>query len=152
MFYECELIIDLPRETVIEYFDSFENLVKWQPGLQTYEPLSGEFGQPGAKTRLVYDEDGRKIEMIETIVTRDLPDEFSGTYEAKGVFNTISNHFYEQGADKTRWVMKSDFQFSGMYKFLGVVMKSRFPKETMKQMKRFKEIAEDSARAAESAQ
>ena len=68
MKYEVETTIDLPRERVIELFDNPDNLPKWQPTLQSFELISGESGQPGAKSRLVYLEDGREIEMIETIV------------------------------------------------------------------------------------
>lgn len=35
----------------------------------------------------MFDKNGHKIEMIETITVRNLPAEFSGTYEIKGVFN-----------------------------------------------------------------
>jgi len=142
MEYTCELIINLPRNRVIELFDSSENLTKWQPGLQEFEHISGEPGQDGAKSRLVYDENGRRIEMVETILNRNFPDEFSATYEAKGVFNRISNHFYEDSPDKTRWVMESEFDFSGVYKLMGIFMKGSFPKETTKQMNSFKTFAE----------
>ena len=142
MKYSCELIINLPLTQVIEKFDSFDNMKEWQPGLQSYDHLEGEPGQPGATTRLVYDENGRRIDMVETIITRNLPDEFSATYEAKGVFNRISNHFNEEGPDKTRWVMESEFEFSGVYKLMGFFMKGSFPKETTKQMNSFKTFAE----------
>lgn len=49
MKYESELVIDLPRERVIELFDNPDNLPKWQEGLQSFEHISGEVGQPGAK-------------------------------------------------------------------------------------------------------
>ena len=142
MEYTCELIIDLPRDRVIELFDSSENLSKWQPGLQEFEHIIGEPGQAGAKSRMVYDENGRRIEMIEIILNQNFPDECSATYEATGVFNRISNHFYDEGENKTRWVMESEFQFSGVYKLMGLFMKGSFPKETIKQMNSFKTFAE----------
>jgi hypothetical protein len=33
MNYTCEVVIDLPRDRVIELFDNPQNLTKWQPGL-----------------------------------------------------------------------------------------------------------------------
>ncbi|MFQ5507583.1 MAG: SRPBCC family protein [Planctomycetota bacterium] len=51
--YTVEVDIDLPRERVIELFDNADNLYKWQPGLQSFEHLSGEPGQPGASSRMV---------------------------------------------------------------------------------------------------
>ena len=142
MKYSCEVTIDLPREQVIELFDSADNIKKWQTGLHSFEHISGEPGQPGAKSRMVYDENGRRLEMIETITSRNLPDEFSGTYEAKGVMYWVSNHFYEDGLDRTRRVLDSEFQFSGFYRVMGVVMKGSFPKQTMTMMNQFIAFAE----------
>ena len=61
MKYSSELDIELPRQRVIELFDDPENLPKWQPGLRSFELVDGEEGQPGAKSRLVYDMDGRRV-------------------------------------------------------------------------------------------
>ena len=47
MQYQMEVIINLPRERVIDFFDSFENLKEWQEGLVSHEPISGEPGQAG---------------------------------------------------------------------------------------------------------
>ena len=143
MQYLSEIIIDLPRERVIDLFDSSENLFKWQPGLVSYDFLSGEEGQAGAKPRLVYDMNGRCTEMVETIVQRQFPDEFTTTYDARGVHNQVENHFYEQGAEKTRWGMENEFKFSGFMKIFGFFMRAQFPKETHKAMKCFKEFAEN---------
>ena len=144
MRYSKEIIIELPRDRVIDLFDNPENLSKWQPGLQSFEHLEGESGQTGAKSRLFYEMDGRNVEMIETIIKRDLPSEFSATYEAKGVMNWVYNYFSEEGSDKTRWVMDTEFKFSGMMRIMGLIMRSSFPKETLKGMNLFKEFAESS--------
>lgn len=142
MRYEIEMTINLPRERVIELFDSFENLKKWQEGLVSYEPISGQPGQAGAKTRLLYDMGRRRIEMIETILTRDLPDEFSGTYDASGVHNIVRNYFYDAG-DSTRWVVDSEFQFRGFMRIMSFFMGSgTFRKQTRKTMEAFKQFAE----------
>ena len=65
MKYRCEVIINLPRERVVELFDNPDNMSQWQPGLQSFEHLSGEPGQPGTKSKLVYDMNGRRVEMVE---------------------------------------------------------------------------------------
>jgi uncharacterized membrane protein len=142
MKYTEEVIIDLPRARVIEIFDDPENLPKWQTGLQSFELVSGEAGQPGAKSKLVYDMNGRRIEMIETIVRRDLPDEFTGTYEARGVKNWVANKFEELGATQTRWVTENEFQFSGLMILMGFFMRGSFPKQTREEMHKFKQFAE----------
>ena len=81
--------------------------------------------------------------MIETIIERDLPDVFSGTYDAKGVHNLVENRFYEVEQNKTRWVTENEFDFSGMMKLMGFFMKGAFPKQTLEHMNSFKAFAEN---------
>ena len=128
MEYSNEIMSNLPRERVLELFDSTENLYKWQDGLESFEHISGEPGQVGAKSKMVYNMNGGEVEMIETITSRNLPDEFSGTYEAKGVYNVVENLFYEDGPDKTRWVANHLFKFSGTMKIMAVAMRGVFSK------------------------
>ena len=147
MRYETEFIIDLPRGRVIELFDSFENLKKWQEGLVSFEHISGEPGKPGAKTRLLYDMGRRRMEMIETIIERKLPDEFSATYDASGVHNIVRNYFYDEG-EQTRWVLDSDFQFRSFMRIISVFIPgSKFRDQTRSSMEDFKRFAENAAAA-----
>ncbi len=143
MKYQLEIELDLPRSKVIELFDNPDNMPKWQPGLMSFELLSGTVGEVGAKSRLKYKMGQREIEMIETITERNLPDVFSGTYEAKGVFNTVVNHFEEISPTKTRWIAVNEFQCSGMMRIMSSLMPGVFKKETFKYMKNFKEFAEE---------
>jgi len=143
MIYEKELIIELPRDKVVELMDSFDNLKKWQPGLKSFEHISGEPGQKGAITKLIYEERGREVEMTETIVTRNFPNEFTALYEGKNVINRFENYFYEEGPNKTRWRTISDFKFSGIWVILSIFMRRAFPKQTLKDMKSFKNFVEN---------
>ena len=145
MKYTCEIDIDLPREKVIELFDNADNLSKWQPELISFEHLSGEPGQPGAKSRLKYQMGKRQIEMIETIHVRNLPDEFTGSYEAKGVYNVVKNFFTEKGTDATHWVTEQEFRFKGFMKLMAFFMPGAFKKQSMLYLKRFKDFAESAA-------
>lgn len=145
MRYESEIIINLPRTRVIELFDSFDNLKKWQEGLISYEHLSGEPGQPGTKTRLLYDMGRRRMEMIETIIERNLPDEFSATYDASGVHNIVRNNFYDEG-EQTRWVLDSDFQFRSYMRIVSLfIPNSSFRNQTRSSMESFKRFAENAS-------
>ncbi|MDN5204064.1 SRPBCC family protein [Fulvivirgaceae bacterium BMA10] len=143
MKYTNEIEIDLPVEKVIALFDNPDNMSKWQPELLSFEHISGEPGQVGAKSKLLYQMGKRKIEMIETITKRDLPQEFAGTYEAKGVKNWINNRFVETTPDKTKWISDNEFKFSGFMSVMGPLMGSKaFSKQSMKYMVQFKEFAE----------
>ena len=142
MHYTTHIDIDLPRERVIELFDNPVNLPKWQSGLLSFEPVSGEPGRPGAKSRLRYRMGKREMEMIETITTRNLPHEFSGTYETPGVLNVQKNYFEEVAPDRTRWKTESEFRFNGWMRFVMPLMKGMFRKQTEQFMQQFKAFAE----------
>lgn len=141
MKYSTETVIDLPRERVIELFDDPDNLPKWMDGLVSFRHISGEPGQPGAKSELVHQMGKRRIEMVETIVVRDLPERFDGTYEAKGVWNLVENRFFDEG-DQTRWKVNTEFRCSGFLKVMAWLMPGAFRKQTAKHQADFKRFAE----------
>jgi uncharacterized membrane protein len=145
MKHTSEVTIDLPRQRVIELLGDRDNLAQWQTGLRSYELLIGEEGQVGARARLVRDMMGRRIEMIETVISRDLPDAFTSTYETKGVLNRVQNRFYEITPEKTRWVMESELTISGGMAILGGVIRGAIEKQTVDQMRRFKAFASTTA-------
>ena len=147
MKYTREVTIDLPRDRVIELFDDADNLTKWQEGLQAFEHDSGEPGQPGAKSRLVYDHRGRRFELIETITERNLPDEFSAIYETDGVWNLMTNLFEEEGPDRTRWIAESEFRPQGIkMKVMAILLRPLFTSRTLKTLRDFKAFAEGEGR------
>ena len=142
MEYHTSIELDLPRDRVIELFDDPANLPKWQKGLQSFEPVSGTPGQEGAKSRLVFDMRGSKMEMIETITRRDLPEAFDGTYEARGVFNRVENRFTELPGGRTLWESYNVFEFAGFMKLIGWLMPGSFRRQSLKYMEDFKAFVE----------
>jgi hypothetical protein len=142
MKYTTEITIDLPRSKVIALFDSTENMYKWQEGLKSFEHISGEPGQEGARSKLLYE--GRKgdLVMTETIIKRNLPDEFHGIYEARGVYNEMFNYFIETSENQTLWRTVSLFKFRGLMVLMAPFMKSAFTSNTLLNMERFKIFAE----------
>lgn len=142
MKYTTSIVIDLPLEQVIQKFDDPANMKHWQPGLLSFEYISGEPGQPGAVSRLKYRMGKREVEMTETITLRELPHRFDGTYEASGVLNIISNRFESVEGNKTRWISENEFRFMGIMKLMGMLMPGAFKKQSMRYMKYFKEFAE----------
>jgi hypothetical protein len=145
MKFTQSIEINLPREKVIELFDIPDNMKHWQPRLIIFENISGSPGEVGIKSRLKYKMVKRDVEMIETIANRNLPDEFSGIYQAKGVWNEVKNYFTEISPDKTKWISISEFKFSSFTKIMGIIMPEVFRKESYKYLKLFKEFAEKSS-------
>lgn len=142
MNYTNEIMISLPRSKVIELFDNSENMKKWQKGLINYEFIEGKPGKKGSKMKLLYEMGKRKIEMIETITQNSLPNEFHGTYEAKGVFNIVKNYFIEINKHQTKWIQENEFNFTGFMRFIAPLMKGSFKKQTCSTLEDFKTFAE----------
>ena len=144
MKYKTEVMINAPRDKVIAQFDDPENLQKWQEGFVSMEHISGEYGEAGMVSALKYDTNGRKMELTETIESRNLPDEFIAIYETKGVWNRHENYFYEEG-EQTRYVTDTEFKCTGFMRLFTLFLPGMFKKETLKQMNAFKAFVESAA-------
>lgn len=142
MKFNVAIEIEKPVGEVVALFDNVDNLYKWMEGLESFEHLEGTPGEVGARSRLKFDMNGRKIEMIETITVKDLPSEFTGTYEADGVFNIVRNRFEPLGEDRTLYTSENEFQFKGFMKIFGWLMPGMFRKQSLKYLEAFKRFAE----------
>lgn len=149
MKYTCEITIKRPIDEVISKLDSVQNLKHWQDGLVSVEHLSGTPGELGAKTRLIYRFGRREVEMIETIVKRNYPEEFFANYTTKGMRNIQKNYFTTTKKGHTKWVSECEFQPTNfrMHALL-FLMPSAFKKQSLKYMVDFKSFVEEGASLA----
>ncbi|MCB9240510.1 MAG: SRPBCC family protein [Flavobacteriales bacterium] len=142
MQYTLEITLDLPKGKVINLFDNPHNLKHWQPGFQELLPIEGKPGEVGAKSRLTYINGNKRIELIETIIQRDLPHSFCASYETNGVLNRIDNQFHEVNG-RTTWIAHNEFRFSGIMKLFAWSMTGIFKKQSLQFMQNFKRFAEE---------
>lgn len=145
MKYTTSIRIERPVDKVIELFDNVDNMKKWMDGLQSFEPISGTPGEVGSKAKLVFKMGKREVEMIETVTVRNFPHEFSGTYEAKGVFNVVKNKFEETAEGHTIYNSENEFQFKGFMRLIAFLMPGAFKKQSVKYLQDFKRFAESEA-------
>lgn len=147
--YKLEIMINRPREEVARLMADPANMPHWQKGFISMDPLEGEPGKVGAKSKLKYKMGKREIEMIETITKNDLPREFSGTYDANGVHNIQENRFEEVDINTTKWISVSEFQFNNfMMRMMGWLMPGSFKKQSHQFMVDFKDFAEGRRKAS----
>ena len=142
MKYTSEIEIKKPIDKVIELFDNSDNMGKWMDGLQSFEHISGTPGQVGSKSRLKFKMGSREMEMVETVTVRNLPHEFSGTYEMNNVFNIVKNRFIPLSDNSTKYMTEHEFQFKGFMKIMAILMPGVFKKQSMKYLIAFKNFAE----------
>jgi hypothetical protein len=142
MKYSVSIDINAPLDEVVKRFDNPDLMKEWMNGLVSFEHLSGEPGQPGAKSRLVFQMGKRRIEMTETVLVRDLPARFDGSYEAGGVYNEVGNSFKEIDENTTRYETTQYFRFTGGMKIIGWLFPGAFKKQSMKYLQDFKAFVE----------
>ena len=145
MKFSCDIEIDLPINKVVELFNNPDNLKEWQDGFEGIEHISGTPGDVGAKTKMFYKSGKRNIVLTETILVNDLPDEFTGKYEAKEMVNTMKNTFHIISENKTRWNAEIEYtEFRGfMPKLMAKLMPGMFKKQVQKWLNQFKSFAEN---------
>lgn len=142
MKYTNQVTINKPLNEVVDKFDNLDNMFKWMPGLVSFEPISGTPGEVGAKARMKFKMGNREIEMIETITVKNLPHEYSGTYDANGVYNIVKNYFSAVDAKTTLYKSENEFQFKGFMKLIALLMPGAFKKQSQVYLDKFKEFAE----------
>jgi len=140
MKLKTEVVIDADRATVWKLFDDPDNLKKWQPMLDAVEHVSGTRGQPDAISRLVYDENGRKVTMTETITARREPDFIGGTYESDRGTAVILNRFEDAGDGRTRWIGHWNQRFRGAMKAFAFLFRRSMRKRIEADMRRFRDF------------
>lgn len=142
MHYKRNIIINKPIDVVLPLIEDPDKMKEWQPGLESYEHISGDPGKVGAKMKLIYNQGKKKMEMVETILVED-GDYFEAQYETNGVTNIMKAKFTAVDSNSTRWETDNTFTFHSFFmKIIGFLFKGAFPKQTEKIMQQFKEYAE----------
>ena len=121
--YTTEIVIDQPRQQVIDLLTNPNMFQAWQPGLEKVELLEGKPGQPGRKNAPgLPARNQREIDMIEMVDSCSLPNKYTVRYETEGVKNRVVNRFDELEGGRTRWMAENEFKFSGWMIFLAVFL------------------------------
>jgi uncharacterized membrane protein len=145
MKFTSTVVIDAPREKVVELFQDVSKFKEWQEGFVSLEHLSGLAGTLGAKSKIVYKSGKHVTELTETIIVNYLPNEKSALYEHEHMVNTMKNRFKPLGAGQTRYDAEIEYtQFIGfMPRMMALLMPGVFRKQVQKRLDRFKTFVEE---------
>jgi len=142
MVSEFRIEIDRPLSEVYAAFNNPDNLPRWISGLQRTEPISGTPGQVGAKTRQIYLERGRIIELVETITVHERMKRFAGEIAGQGVNCAIQVEFVDRGRS-TLVVAGSDVRSrSIMLRLMLPFVRASIRKRQGGDLERFKSLVE----------
>lgn len=146
MKYKCTVEINVPLDKVVTLWTDERFFNKWQDGFKKIEPIEGEPNSIGATSKIYFVQGKRKMELLETIVSNDLPKEKKGLYEHKHMTNTQTTRFEEINTHSTRYISEVEYlKFNGfMPKLMAKLFPGVFKKQSQKWMNQFKTFAEDS--------
>lgn len=143
MKYTVSILINAPLEKVVALWEDPAYFHQWQDGFESITHLEGIPNTKGAKSKIVLD-DKRRIELIETIITNNLPIEKTALYEHIHMTNTQTSRFEAQGAHQTRYTSEVVYlQFNGlMIKLMAKLFPGKFKGQSEKWMQQFKNFVE----------
>jgi len=141
---ETTIVVRRPVSVVWKFFVDVDTLRHWLTGFQRFEHLSGTPGRLGARSKQIYNVNGRTIEMIEEITVRTDEQEFSGTLTNEWMVSNIRTVFKDLGPSGTEITSVVESRFIPWYlKIIGpLVMKKGFQARQDADMKRFKGYVE----------
>jgi hypothetical protein len=153
MKYTVSIEIAMPLEEVAQLLADPAHIPKWLRGMTLHEPLSGEHGQVGTRSRVVMEMGQQKFEATETITRREPADlrsipkgsvvHFEREIVAEGMWNAARERLTEVSPDTTLWVSENEYRFSGLLmRLVGIVMPGTFRKQSLQHMQDFKAFAE----------
>jgi hypothetical protein len=136
MKFSCDIIIDAPLNHVVNVFKDSTHLKHYQDGFISKKHISGNENTVGAISNIVY----KKLELKETILVYNLPEEFKGLYEHKHMINTMKVVFNTISENKTQYVSEIEYtKFNGfLIKLMAKLFPGMFKKQVYKWMKQFK--------------
>lgn len=144
MKFTCTVTIHKPQQVVADFFADPTHLKEYQEGFQKKELLSGNAGEVGTVSKLYYQNGKRKMELEETIVKNDLPNEFLAEYFHTHTENTMRSTFTELSDTETRYDAEIHYtKFKGaIVKIMAFLFPSFFKKQVQKWLKNFKVFVE----------
>ena len=86
--------------------------------------------------------EGQSIKMTETILKKNLPDEWHGKYTSKGIESIQKNYFEELNENQTKWSCYSEFKFSGFMKLISKLAPDIFKNRSKQVQQDFKAYIE----------
>ena len=143
MKYTCKVNIDLPLEKTAALWEDERNFNQWQDGFKSIELLTGIHNTKGATSKIIF-EGKQKMELLETIILSDLPNEKIALYEHIHMINTQKTSFVAINENKTQYISEVEYtKFNGvLIKLMAKLFPGKFKAQSQKWMDQFKAFAE----------
>lgn len=161
MRYTVSIEIAQPRARVAPLLADPVHLPKWLRGLVLHEPLNGEHGHVGTRSRVVLRMGQQEMECTETVTRREPTDlhaipsggvvHYEREIVAEGMWSAARERLSEAGPGRTLWESENEYRFSGVpMRLLAPLMRRSFRTQSRRHMEDFRAFAERGADVRES--
>jgi len=144
MKFTCTVYIHKSRQVVVDLFKNPDYLHEYQEGFQKKELISGKAWEVGTVSMLYYQNGKRKMELKETVLKSDFPNEFLAEYFHTHTENTMRSTFTVISENETRYDAEVHYtKFKGVIvKIMAFLFPSFFKKQVQKWLTNFKVFVE----------
>ncbi len=144
MKYTCSIEVRGNIDQVAQLWANEDHFAVWQDGFQSIERIKGEPETRGCRSRILFMQGGKPMELIETVLESDLPRVKSALYEHSHMSNTQTTRFESLPNGNTRFTSEVEYlQFHNWIpKLMAWLMPGLFKKQSLKWMRQFKQFAE----------
>lgn len=142
MKFTSSIEIDRSIGPLVELFQDPDVTLKWLEGLRSVEHVSGEYRQPGAVSKVVFDSAAGRMLITETVIQNNLPDEYIIRYEGQGYVSFSNYCFEELMPGRTKLTMVQHVELKGALKLASGLIKGTLSRQLQKSVESFKRYAE----------
>ena len=100
--FSVSIEVDKPIQHCWDILMDESRMAEWAIGFKSVETIEGEPMTVGSKNRMVFEERGKEIVFIETIMVIDPPREFTFDLDHELMNSTVSMTFESLGAERSR--------------------------------------------------
>jgi len=141
--HQMTIDINAPVETVFTHLDDAEFAKQWIGGLDSMEVLTEGGNRVGAKTKHIYIENGRTIEMLEETLVYE-PDKKVKIYGKTDGFELTVQYELEAIATGTRLHYEAETNMTSfMMKLMSVIINHSSNNKTHEDLNRLKSLIEN---------
>lgn len=137
--YTLDLDIEAPIDFVVSTYLNRDLYPVWQPGRIESERITND---PHPTYEVLIQMGRRKMKIKEEILTSQLPGKYEVKSRMKGIRHYMKLSFSAEGKDRTKWVCREEFTFTGLMILVAFFHKEGFYKQSKIIMKNFKNYTE----------
>ncbi len=144
MKHKGAIEINQTLEKVAALFSDPRNLKEYQDGFVKKELISGEQGEVGSVSKMIYKHGKQDLILTETITKNELPHSFEAYYHHKHMDNTMKCNFTALDDKTTKYEFEYEYTRIDwiMPRLMAILFPSMYRKPAEKWLRQFKDFAE----------